>query len=71
MFDSRKQYVDMLSYLETALSVNGEAIINCPATAKVIAEKWEEEYRSGICRSLWGIRPVEGRPFLYEAYKIA
>lgn len=70
MFDSCVRYADMVAFAEAALAVEGKAIISFPCTAKAIAEKWAEEYRLGICRSLWGVRPVDGQPLLYEAYKI-
>lgn len=70
MFDSYVRGSDIVAAAAVALEVEGQAIITSSCIVKAITEKWAEEYRLGICRSLWGVRPVEGKPLLYEAYKI-
>lgn len=62
---------DEMTYVETALEVEGQAVITSSRMVREINEKWAKEYRLGICRSLWGVRPADGTTHLYEAYQIA
>ncbi len=71
MFNPYGRCSDVVTAKAVELDVKGWAIITSSRVVKAINEKWAEEYRMGICSSLYGVRPVEGKYHMYEAYKIA
>ena len=70
-FNSHEEYLTAVKEgAKVTLEVDGEASIISPKMAEEIAREWREEYDSGLCSSLYGVRPVPGKIHRYEAYKI-
>ena len=60
----------LLEYKEVELEVNGEARLPSQEYADLIAKRWKDEYDKYKYVTLYGVRPISGRPGWYETYII-